>query len=183
MFISRGRRPIAVVLVVFALVIAAVDGLAAADHRLTSARMPQTLKADAGLLPQIEHLIAMSPTFREQCLRLDEAEKLVVLLRLNPLLPTGLFRARSMMRRYSSGLLIATVEVAPGSDQAEWIAHEFEHVLEMLEGQQLPNLARRLASGVWQSTTGMYETRRATEAGRNVRAETQLVDTSDKFVE
>jgi hypothetical protein len=156
---------------------------ASARRPLESAAMPRTLKAEPDLMPQIAQMIAASPTFRKQCARLDRAEKLAVILRMNPLLPKGLFRARSTIRRYSSGLLIVTVEVAPASDQAEWIAHEFEHVLEMLDGEQLAAQARRATAAVWQSGDGMIETSRATAAGRAVLIEMRLLDTSDKFVE
>jgi hypothetical protein len=106
-----------------------------------------------------------------------------VILRLNPTLPRTLFRARSTIRRYSSGLLIVTVEVAPGPEQAGWIAHEFEHVLEVVEGNRLQALARQSKRGVWNSVEGMIETQRATEAGRNVLIETTTVEISDKSVE
>jgi hypothetical protein len=156
---------------------------ASARRPLESAVMPRTLKAEADLMPQIAQMLAASPTFRTQCARLDRAEKLAIILRMNPLMPKGLFRARSTIRRYSSGLLIVTVEVAPGSDQAEWIAHEFEHVLEMLDGEQLVAQARRPTAEVWQSGDGMIETSRATDAGRAVLIEMRLLEPPDKFVE
>lgn len=165
------------------LCLVSVPSAALARAPLESMNMPSTLKTEASLMPQIEQMIARSPTFREQCQRLNDADKLVVLLRLNPLLPKGLFRARSTLRRYSTGLLIATVEVAPGSSQPEWIAHEFEHVLEVLDGVKLPDLARASKRGVWQSLDGMIETERATHAGRTVLYETRVVEVSDKYVE
>ena len=157
--------------------------VASAEVRLESVEMPRTLKTESVLVPQLAQMLAVSPTFRAQCARLDEANKVVVLLRLNPLLPKGLFRARSTLRRYSSGLLIATVEVAPGAGQPEWIGHEFEHVLEMMDGLNLTGLARRSKAGVWRSVDGMVETARATEAGRAVLLETREIEVPDKFVE
>jgi hypothetical protein len=128
-------------------------------------------------------MLTLSPTFRDQCARLDEADRLVIVLRMNPLIPKGLFRAKSTLRRYSSGLVVVDVEVAPGADQAEWIAHEFEHVLEMLDGNNLSRLVRQEKGGVWQSMDGMLETQRAIDAGRDVLFEVRSVDLSDKFVE
>ncbi len=75
------------------------------------------------------------------------------------------------------------VEVAPVADQAGWIAHEFEHILEQLDGQDLPVLARRQARGVWRSVDGMIETTRATDAGRRVLAELRVIELHDNFVE
>jgi hypothetical protein len=182
MFRSR-RRVVPVSLWLFGvLVITGVQDIAA-NGRLESVEMPRTLKTEAALIPQLTQMLATSATFRAQCARLHDADKLVVLLQLNPVLPRGLFRARSTLRRYSSGLLIATVEVAPGSGQPEWIGHEFEHVLEMMEGLNLPGMAKRSSPGVWRSVDGMLETARATEIGRTILFETRLVDVSDKFVE
>ena len=44
-------------------------------------------------------------------------------------------------------------------------------------------MARHAKPGVWNSVEGMIETKRAIEAGRDVRFETRTVDASDKFVE
>ena len=154
-----------------------------ASGSLIPLEFPRTLKADKALEPQLSRMLATSPTFREQCARLDEAEKLAVVLQVNPTLPKTLFRARSTIRRYSSGLLVVTVEVAPGSEQAEWIAHEFEHVLEMIEGNNLQAWLATPGPGVWNSVDRMIETKRAMDAGRDVLSETQSVDASDKFVE
>lgn len=144
---------------------------------------PRTLRADPLLRPGIDDMLARSATFRAQCARLDTADKLVVLLRLNPALPKGIFRARTTLHRYTSGLLVAMVDVAPGAEQAGWIAHEFEHILEQLDGQDLPVLARRQARGVWRSVDGMIETTRATDAGRRVLGELRTIDVHDNFVE
>ena len=143
----------------------------AGSRALTPVEFPRTLKAESTLVPKVEQMLGASPTFREQCLRLDGADRLVVLLRVNPLLPKDIFRAKSTLRRYTSGLMVVDVEVAAGGDQAEWIAHEFEHVLEMIEGRDLSSLAREQAPGVWRSVDRMIETNRATEAGLSVLSE------------
>lgn len=145
--------------------------------------LPRTLQAAPELRAGLHRMLSSSSTFRSQCLRLDEAEKLVVMLRLKPNLPMGIFRARSTVRRYTSGLLIVTVDVAPGANQAEWIAHEFEHVLEQMDGEDLSVQAGRQATGVWHSAQGMIETQRALDAGRAVLMETKTIELPDKFVE
>jgi hypothetical protein len=78
MFItSRYRR--ALTLSVFAIVFIACGRTAAsAASRLEAATMPRTLKAEAGLMPQIQQMLDASPTFRKQCERLDSTEKLAV---------------------------------------------------------------------------------------------------------
>jgi hypothetical protein len=185
MFISSSFRPIRVCSLLLLLLLLMLEGRPAfaGARALSSVEFPRTLKAEATLVPKVEQMLATSPTFREQCLRLDEARKLVVLLRVNPLLPNSLFRARSTIKRYTSGLVLVDVEVGMGADQAEWIAHEFEHVIETIEGRDLQGLAREQAHGVWRSVDRMIETSRATEAGRSVLSETQSVDLLDKFVE
>ena len=185
MFISSScRRPARAfsLLLLLALMFECRPALAG-TRSLTVVEFPRTLRADSTVVPKVEQMLAASPTFREQCLRLDGADKLVVLLRVNPLLPKEMFRAKSTFRRYTSGLMIVDVEVAPGADQAEWIAHEFEHVVEIIEGRDLPRLASEQAPGVWRSVDRMIETSRATEAGRSVLLETQSIDALDKFVE
>jgi len=185
MFISSScRRPLRAfsLLLLFLLMLEGRPAFAG-TRLLTAVEFPRTLKAESTLVPKVEQMLAASPTFREQCLRLDGADSLVVLLRVNPLLPKEMFRARSTLKRYTSGLMVVDVEVAAGGDQAEWIAHEFEHVLEMIDGRDLTRLAGERASGVWRSVDRMIETSRATEAGRNVLSETQSVEALDKFVE
>lgn len=150
---------------------------------LVSMEHPRTVKVDADLRGSIEQMFATSATFRRQCERLDNEMKLVVLLNLDPGLPTLRFRARSTIRRYTSGLLIVTIVVAPASDQSEWIAHEFEHVIEVLDGERLPEAAARSVHGVWQSVDGMVETERASTVGRTVLHEMRSIEVSDKYVE
>ena len=185
MFISSSfRRPARAFSLLLLLLLMLESRPALAGVRLlTALEFPRTLKAESTLVPKVEQMLVASPTFREQCLRLDGADKLVVLLRVNPLLPREMFRARSTLKRYTSGLMVVDVEVAAGADQAEWIAHEFEHVLEMIEGRNLTRLAREQAPGVWRSVDRMIETSRATDAGRSVLSEIESVDALDKFVE
>jgi hypothetical protein len=66
---------------------------------------------------------------------------------------------------------VADVVIAPGSESGEWIAHEFEHILELLDGRNLAQLARNLASDVWYSDSDVIETDRAIRAGHIVRDE------------
>jgi len=184
MFISSSCRPIRVFSLLLLLLLIVEGRPAFAGARaLSPVEFPRTLKAETTLVPKVEQMLAASPRFREQCLRLDEASNLVVMLRVNPLLPKSLLRAKSTIKRYSSGLVIVDVEVAMGADQAEWIAHEFEHVLEAIEGRDLEGMARMRARGVWRSVDQMIETSRATDAGRDVLWEVQSVDLLDKFVE
>lgn len=163
--------------------VCAVASPASAATRLVPLDYPRSLKVEANLRTTIEQMRASSETFRAQCARLDSEDRVVVLLRLDPSLSKVRFRARSTIKRYSSGLLVATVSVAPASDQAEWIAHEFEHVLEMLDGGYPAADVRQQRHGYTTSADGMIESARAIAAGRAVLHETRAIDVSDKFVE
>lgn len=170
------------VLCVLACALLAADPASAAAA-LVALEHPRTVSVDANLKRPIKQMLATSPTFRAQCDRLAAQDRLVVVVRLDPTVPRVRFRAKSTIRRYSSGLIVATVVVAPSVDQAEWIAHEFEHVLEVLDGDHRGVDIQAFERGGSRSSDGMFETARATAVGRTVLLETKTIDLSDKFVE
>ena len=51
------------------------------------------------------------------------------------------------------------------------LAHEFEHILEQIEGLDLPTLSRVKGSGVREVEYAVFETERAQAAGEAVAAE------------
>jgi hypothetical protein len=65
----------------------------------------------------------------------------------------------------------ADVHLPPGTDYSELIGHEFEHLLEQVEGLDLRRLARVRGSGVWSVERELFESDRAQDAGRIVAAE------------
>ena len=133
---------------------------------------------------RVEEMRRVSPTFRQQYLRVIEAPQLLLRARIDPAMVGRSFRARTTLVRYSSGLIVASIEIGPGGQQAEWIAHEFEHVLERLEGMDLPALAQQRAPGIWFSGSDMIETNRAVRAGRAVFDEMRRRDQrSDNLVQ
>ena len=81
-------------------------------------------------------------------------------------------------------MVLVLVELSPAGSPVEWIAHEFEHALEQLEGVPLCR-SRRALRLVWHSADGMFETERAIRAGRTVLEEMRLDKRSrpDKLVE
>ena len=62
------------------------------------------------------------------------------------------------------------IELRAAARYVESMAHELEHVLEHLDGTDLPRLARQRVNGVVRSG-GQYETARAQWVGRRVAAE------------
>jgi len=130
--------------------------------------MPCRLLAHAHLRPLLEQLWAGSVTFRQQCRRLAGAHALVLLQGASA--DETVWSAESRIGVLGNGHVVARVRVRFGRESVEIIAHELEHVLERLDGVQLPLDALRPGSG----TTlygGAYETRRATDAGRQVAKE------------
>lgn len=123
------------------------------------------------LRSEVEDLLHRSATFRAQYQRIAEARSLVIGVTVDVSLCATSYRARTTFRRYQSGLIVAHVAVGPGSHRGEWIAHEFEHILEQLDGRNLPQLANTHANDVWYSGRDVIETDRAIRAGRAVRDE------------
>jgi hypothetical protein len=135
-------------------------------------RLPATMYVTRELRPHVEHMLRESVTFRWQCRRLAAAPGLSVRVQLNPHLDPARLRARSVISRIKGGGVLAVVELAGFGNSSEWIAHEFEHIVEQLEGVEMARLADR-GKGVWRTGTNMFESVRAIDAGRAVREETR----------
>jgi hypothetical protein len=134
----------------------------------TSVSLPQraNIKVEPLLQPVIDALLRKSPTLRRQWQAIGAARIVRVSLISSWLgREAGNPRARTAVSRYASGAICAVVELPTGVDITELLSHELEHVLEQVEGVDLPALAKRRASGVWQVGHGVYETERARGAG------------------
>ena len=114
-------------------------------------------------------MLQQSPTFRRQCARLSEYPDLVVDIELVVELPER--RAQSSLERNGSGRRAAVqIELRRPALYVEHIAHELEHVLESLDGTDLPRMAREGVDGVIK-IGGSYETARARAVGWTVARE------------
>jgi hypothetical protein len=155
----------------------AEEGCGTAPHR--------TVHVSRHLSMRLEAMLERSPTFRAQYERLSATPLLLVGVRVDPTMAIQHgYRALSTFRRYDTGLLVASVVIGPGDGQIEWLAHEFEHILEQLDGWNLAAMAAGRASGVWYSSLDCIETIRAIEAGRAVLGEVRgRIRRSDKLVE
>jgi len=92
------------------------------------------------------------------------------------------YSARTVLRRHEFGALTATVELYAPLDPPEIISHEFEHLIERIEGTNLRLLSLVAGSGVTQTVDGSYETRRAVIAGRRVAQECSGVGPNGSLV-
>ena len=124
---------------------------------------------DAGKLePDLIELLQGSATFRRQCARIAATRVLRVTIRVGLAVGAG-GRAQTIIHRYDAGGLRAEVTLGFGEDHVELLAHEFEHILEQVDGV---SLAAEVAGGrAWFTMSGAFETRRAAETGARVRRE------------
>lgn len=178
--IKYGRTLIAIVSLLVAcgrMTIASDDAIptrvpAACDAE--TPRLPDTIQLDADLRVDVEQMLRTSATFRRQCRRIADTPLLYVRVRRDSWLAQHGFRAKSVIERARSGVVIVVVGIGPHGSSFEWIAHEFEHVLEQVDGVRLREIAGRRA-GVWRSSADTFETERAIRAGRTVVEEMRPV--------
>ena len=125
----------------------------------------------AGVLAEdLNELLQASATFRQQCARIAAVRSARVNVTI--VQPGGSVRAETTITRFQAGALSADVRITFGQDYRELIAHEFEHIIEQLDGV---SLRAEAASGrAWLIYGNVFETRRASQVGAQVRRECQL---------
>lgn len=129
------------------------------------------------IVPESEHallqdMLERSRTFQRQCARIARAAPLRVIVRWTPSQVAGDSAVTVVIRRRDGGLAEAHVSLTLSRNVVELIAHEFEHVLEQLDGVDLAMMAARPQTGVrFDADTSRFETDRAIHAGRRVAAE------------
>ncbi len=135
-------------------------------------QLAPNIHAGAQLRRTIEQLLERSPTLRSQCGRIAAA-RVLVRVEVSSTAADALTRARSVARRYASGLVVVDVELPPASgDFAELLAHEFEHVVEIVDGVDFKAAADQGdGEAMWRRADGAYESERAKAAGLAAAAE------------
>ncbi len=142
-----------------------------AEPPVRSTDVPVRVRLSRDLQRVAADMMQRSPTFRAQLERLARTEGLIVTAEFDPTIGHRSFRARSVIHRLRTGETVAVIGIASHGNPVEWLAHEFEHVLELVEGVDLPALARR-SGAVWRTGDGdMFETERAIRAGQRVLGE------------
>ena len=140
---------------------------------LACADLQPGIQIDSFFKSVADDMLAASPTFIRQCERIAAVPTVRVSIRALPQGEPLSSRARTMIRRYPSGALIAWVEIpALGTtlEYAELLGHEFEHVLEQIDLVDLASQADQ-DGGVWRVENGAFETERARLAGETVATE------------
>jgi hypothetical protein len=134
---------------------------------------PTKIWVQEGLRDIVTRMWTTSPTFRQQCLRIQDGGPIQVQLRLDPTLAgNSTHRAICELRSYTGGALIARLAVAP-VNIPELIGHEMEHVCERLDGIHVEQQSRDHKPGFYliDRLSPFYETERAIRVGRQVMAE------------
>ena len=144
-------------------------GALTADQQCRRAFLPANVFLLHDIEQPLRHIYERAPSFRAQCARIAAAQDLRVTVRIDPSMPSRC-RAFTLLRR-SGSKIFADVHLRPSSDHAEMLAHEFEHILEQIEGLNLRILSRVRGSGVHEVEYAVFETERAQAAGEAVAAE------------
>ena len=143
---------------------------AESEHACASTKIHVT----EALQPVVAEMLTASATFKRQWQAIEKRELVHVAIFLGNFPLTATCRARTEIRRYSSGLLVAVIHIGIGEDHVELLAHELEHVLEQIEGVDLEALAHDGSRQAKRRVDGAYETVRARHAGLAAAAEVRM---------
>lgn len=144
-------------------------GTIAAEPQQCRRTLPANIEVAHDLARVLERIYRRSATFRAQCERIASADNLRVTIRIDTAIPSRC-RAYTIVQRRGYDI-VADVRLPPTNGLIELIGHEFEHLLEQIEGLDLKRLARIKGSGVREIEREVFETDRAQVAGRLVAAE------------
>ena len=136
--------------------------------------MPRNLIVAAAFREHLRMMRALSPTFRQQCIRIAHEPRLTVVIDNDATAVSTETRAFTRITRERNGGLRAVVRIKQREHVTELIAHEIEHVIEQLDGVDLKIMVTMNASGVRQcrcAETDSFETMRAVLAGEQVARE------------
>jgi hypothetical protein len=134
---------------------------------------PPNLLVSPMYRPLVESMLRDSPTFRRQCVRIAAEPGLTVQLSIGSVSMGSDVRAITRMTRSGRGHLSAVVNIGFREDAQELIAHEFEHIIEQLDGVDLAARAALAHTGVTSlgHATDKFETTRAQRTGLKVVSE------------
>jgi hypothetical protein len=150
--------------------IVSVVGTSHETQETRSGALPGNLNAADTVRPILHTMWQRSRTFRAQCARIERTPLLHVVLRRVTATRAGTGGARTEFTRSNRRLhaeMIVSLDVG-SSSLIELIAHEFEHVIEQLDGVQLTGRAQK---GVSSDAGDTFETARAAHIGRQVALE------------
>ena len=131
--------------------------------------LPENVEGPGTVLGLMREMWNRSPTFRRQCARLARATNGHISIEVRNQ-GSFVFRAATSIESRAGGRWNATIAVYLFTDLVELIAHEFEHIIEQLDGIDLVRLEQQGIDGV---NVGRqhFETVRAAATGRRVAQE------------
>ena len=135
-------------------------------------RLPPNLIVSAPLQQTVESMLRDSSTFRRQCARLTHSPSITVSVEQVIIAAAARSLAVTDFSFDRDGRMFAHVQLGQAPDREEVIAHEFEHIIEQLDGVDLPSLAKQATAGVRVTDhVDRFETERAVAMGRQVSHE------------
>jgi hypothetical protein len=139
--------------------------------------VPSNIVAPQSYRALMQRMLQRSFVFRRQCQRIANRPDLVVRVASTEA-GSPLTRARTNIAKQSDGTLLAMVHLGAREDYVELIAHEFEHIVEQLDGVDLAARSRLGSTGVSRASfeANAFETERAKRVGMMVWAEVQRGD-------
>jgi len=150
------------------LITLAAPPLSAQQAADRAAVIPFNMQVNPVLVQVVTELLAASPAFAAQCAQIADAR--FVRITIQPVMSsstTSRGSARTAMRRFSDGALVAVVDIPVPltmGEYAELFGHELEHVLEQIDGVDLEAMTAA-RDGATRLSDGAYETVRARRAG------------------
>jgi hypothetical protein len=143
---------------------------------------PANVVIPDGLRVTVAAMLRGSPTFRRQCARIGRTAGLRVVVTRSLLSGWPAGGALTRITRVAGGRLIADVQLGHAGDHVTLLAHEFEHILEQLDGVDLAAMAARPGTGVRELPHARgFETERAIAVGRQVAGEVLRGGTRHEF--
>jgi hypothetical protein len=136
--------------------------------------LPSTITLEPGLERIVRLALEYSPRFRQQCHVLASATTLRATVKISMQSTDVVGRARTILHRGLRGGFTAEIEIHDPLQTTELLAHEFEHVIEQLDGVDLNALAER--GKAHRVVDGAFETERAVATGKQVAGE--VIDNS-----
>jgi hypothetical protein len=171
-----------VLLFIITFVVAIIFGAHAMAADADRAACPRLLPANIALPLDLERVLTKiyrgSATFRGQCDRIAAAGTLSVKVQLDTNIPQSCMAFTRFQKKGHA--VYADVHLPPSNRLiAQLVGHEFEHIVEQLDGLDLPILSRVRKSGVYQTSPEVYESTRAQRVGRSVASEVATPQTAD----
>jgi hypothetical protein len=141
--------------------------------RFDEARLPPNLIIVDSLQQMVEAMLKDSATFRRQCARLKSTPSLTVNVEYVILAAAAQAQAVTDVTTERNGQMHAHVKLGQtAADREQVLAHEFEHIVEQLDGVDLAALATHGTAGVRITEgAGRFETERAIAIGQLVAEE------------